>query len=123
MGTRIGAPLECDFEWRRGDTKSFAIRLTQNGTVLSDVTGYSALLTLNTIGNPTDTSQQVFQASAAPNSPANDGLLVFDMDGMEGSPEVPPANYYYDIEVTDPAGKKDTRMVGRFNVKQDITKP
>jgi hypothetical protein len=63
----IGAPAECDFERRRGDTKDIAIRLTQDGAVIASAEGYSALLTINVSKAPTDTTGQIFQATGVPN--------------------------------------------------------
>jgi len=125
--TNIGAPAECNFERRRGDTKDIAIRLTQNGVVIPDANGYTALLTINTKKDPDPTASpqvglQIFQASGAPNSPSTDGIIRFDFSGFAGSPEVPVGNYFYDIQITDPAGEISTPQIGKFIVKQDITK-
>lgn len=123
----IGAPTECDIEKRRGDTKDISIRLKDSSGNVLDVTGYTALLTLNTDKAPDpDASpvvgQQIFQTSGAPNSPGTDGILRFDFAGFGGSPYVPVANYFYDVQVTDAAGEIFTPLIGKFSVKQDITK-
>jgi hypothetical protein len=119
----IGAPAECDFERRRGDTKDIAIRLTQDGAVIASAEGYSALLTINVSKAPTDTTGQIFQATGVPNSPATDAILRFDFASFAiQSPEIVPGGYFYDIQITDPEGEIHTPQVGKFKVVQDITK-
>jgi len=125
--TAIGAPQECDFERRRGDTKDIAIRLLQNGSAIASAQGYSGLLTINTSKAPDPNASpvvgtQVFQAVGAPNSPATDAILRFDFAAFAGSPEVGVGNYFYDIQITDPDGEINTPQIGKFKVVQDITK-
>ena len=123
----IGAPTECDIERRRGDTKDISIRLKDSSGNILDVTGYTALLTINTSKAPDpETSpqegEQVFQASGAPNSPGTDGIIRFDMDAFGGSPYVPVGSYFYDVQITDAGGEILTPLIGKFKVVQDITK-
>ena len=100
MGTTtIGAPAECDFERRRGDTKDIAIRLTQDDSPIATEEGYSALLTINTVKAPDpdaspEVGVEIFQATGAPNSPATDAILRFDFSDFGGSPYVPVGNYF-----------------------------
>ncbi len=123
----IGAPAECNFERRRSNTKDIAIRLTQDGTVIPDATGYSAKFTINTKKEPDlnaspEVGVEIFQATGAPNSPATDGILRFDFAAFDASPEIAPGSYFYDVELTDPDGETSTPLIGKFVVKQDITK-
>ena len=127
QSTNIGAPAECNFERRRSNTKDIAIRLLQDGVAVPDATGYTALLTINTVKEPNlnvspVTGVQIFQAIGAPNSPASDGILRFDFSAFDSSPEIAPGSYFYDVEVTDPDGDTSTPLIGKFVVKQDITK-
>ena len=123
----IGAPTECDIEKRRGDTKDISILLKDSSGSALDVTGYTALLTINTSKTPDlsvspEVGEEVFQAVGAPNSPGTDGILRFDMAAFGASPYVPVANYFYDVQVTDASGEIFTPLIGAFKVKQDITK-
>lgn len=129
--TNIGKPAECNLERRRADTKDVAIRLTETTAgvtaPIASAAGYSGLLTINTVKEPNlnvspVTGQQVFQATGIPNSPATDGILRFDFSTFDASPEIAPASYFYDVQITDPAGKVSTPLIGKFVVKQDITK-
>lgn len=132
QSTPIGAPAECNFERRRGDTKDIAIRLTQNGSPVESSEGYSALLTINTSKAPDPNAspavgEQIFQAAGAPSSPATDAILRFDFalfagGGSPEQPEVGIGSYFYDIQITDPDGEISTPQIGKFVVKQDITK-
>lgn len=123
----IGAPTECDIEKRRGDTKDLSIRLKDETGAVLNVAGYTALLTLNTVKDPDPdaspaSGEEIFQTSGAPNSPGSDGILRFDFAAFGGSPYVPVASYYYDVQVTDASGEIFTPLIGKFVVKQDITK-
>jgi hypothetical protein len=123
----IGAPTECDIEKRRGDTKDIQLRLKTDGANV-DVSGYTALLTINTSKTPNidvspEIGQQVFQAVGAPaNSPTTDGILRFDFAAFGGSPYVDVGSYFYDVQITDGAGEIFTPLIGKFKVVQDITK-
>jgi hypothetical protein len=123
----VGAPTECDIERRRGDTKDISIRLKDSDGNILDVTGYSALLTINTDKAPDPESSpqvgsQIFQATGTPNSPGTDGILRFDFAAFGASPYVPVGSYFYDVQVTDAAGEIITPLIGKFKVVQDITK-
>ena len=114
--TRIGAPAECDFERRRGDTKDIAIRLTQDGSAIASAEGYSALFTINTVKEPSisvspQIGVEIFQATGTPNSPGTDAILRFDFNSFAGpSPEgVAVGSYFYDIQITDPDGEDITK--------------
>jgi hypothetical protein len=125
QSTNIGAPAECNFERRRSNTKDIAIRLLQDGAQIPDATGYAALFTINTVKDPDagiPTGDEIFQATGVPNSPASDGILRFDFAAFDQSPEIAPGNYFYDVELTDPDGETSTPLIGKFIVKQDITK-
>lgn len=123
----IGAPTECDIEKRRGDTKDISIRLKDSSGNVLDVSGYTALLTINTSKTPDpDVSPavglQIFQATGSPNSPGTDGVLRFDFAAFGGSPYVQVGNYFYDVQITDTDSEIFTPLIGKFTVKQDITK-
>lgn len=124
----IGAPTECDIEKRRGDTKDLSIRLKDSAGAVLDVSGYTALLTINTSKTPDvdvspEVGTQVFQATGvAASSPGTDGILRFDFAAFGGSPYVAVANYFYDVQITDAGSEIFTPLIGAFKVKQDITK-
>ena len=116
----IGTPEECDFERRRGDTKDIRIRLLNKDTGQPiDVNGYTAKFTINTEKEPTDESNQVFQAPGTPDTPTTDGILIFDFSLFAS---VAIGSYFYDMETTDAASQVNTPLTGKFRVKQDITK-
>lgn len=123
----IGTPTECDIEKRRGDTKDISIRLRDSSGNNLDVTGYTALFTINTSKAPDPDASpavgtQIFQATGTPNSPGTDGVLRFDFNNFGGSPYVPVGSYFYDVQITDVSGEIFTPLIGKFKVVQDITK-
>jgi hypothetical protein len=124
----IGTPTECDIEKRRGDTKDISILLKDSSGVALDVSGYTALLTINDnkapdLSTSPEVGTEIFQASGvAASSPGTDGILRFDMAAFGASPYVPVANYFYDVQITDAGGEIFTPLIGKFKVVQDITK-
>ena len=106
---------------RRGDTKTYVIRLLTAGTTNPiDVTGYTAFLTVHSVENPVDDTTEVFQAPGAPTVTPADGRIEFDMSGFTS---VAVGEYWYDIEITDGLGLIDTPILGKFTVEQDRTLP
>lgn len=115
----LAGPKEADLKYVRGDTKPFQISLTDSLGAAVDVTGYTALWTINARKNPDDIVNQVLSLSGSIVNPASGGRFEF----------APTANdtdlvgdYYYDIQITDDVGKKETVLKGMITFVQDITK-
>jgi hypothetical protein len=83
-----------------------------------DITGWSFVLTVNTVDNPVNTDHQVAQIV---------GVIA---DAAAGVVEFTPTltdvatagSYYYDIEAVDAGGSVSTLDKGAFTLLQDITK-
>lgn len=119
---KIGEPTAVDIVRRRGDTKSLRIKLTEKGKAV-DVTGYTAVLTIDTVQFPPDNTTNVFQAPGVPDAVPTSGVMIFDFADFDSlGDDVQPGSYYYDVQVTDGSGRKFTPLVGAFSVVQDITK-
>ncbi|MDJ0952487.1 MAG: hypothetical protein QNJ81_02290 [Acidimicrobiia bacterium] len=117
----VGKSTTINIFRRRGDTKTYVIRLLTAGTTNPiDVTGYSAVLTVHSVENPTDNTTEVFAAPGAPTTTPADGRLEFDFSLFTA---VAVGEYWYDIEITDNAGLIDTPILGQFTVEQDRTIP
>ena len=104
-----------DINRYRGDTKDLVLKLTQNKRVF-DLAGFSAVLSVINEENPTSGSYE-FQSNAVADEVA--GTLTFpfissDVDLV--------GDFYYDIQLTDGAGKISTIRKGRMVFTQDITK-
>jgi len=128
----VGEITEVDITRRRGDTRNYVLTVKDKDGSPIDVTGYTCLLTVNTLKAPDlrsspVTGSVVFQASGAPTtspipSPL-DGKLTIDMGSFGGgSPPPQPGSYFYDIQITDANGRISTVLAGKFKVVQDITK-
>lgn len=119
-GTVIGTPTECDLFRSRGDTKSFAITVTN-----TNVQGWTGLMTITSEANPTDATTQLYQAAGVedPESPQTLGKMVFDFSTFDAqSPQLVPGKYFYDVQLTDNAGLICTVLKGKFEIGQDRTK-
>ena len=102
---------------RRGDTNR--IRVCTKGAVnVPDISGAIFKFTVNSMPYPTGAQTQIFQ------------VIGDIIDGPGGIVEFPIQDgnedhvgfYYFDVEMTDPAGTVDTILFGWYHVKQDITK-
>lgn len=100
---------------KRGDTKAMVFRLLVNGAA-QDIVGDTLLLTVNRDEAPADTTNQLFQLTAAH---VSDPGGIFSFSPGAGDP-AEPGNYFYDIQWDD--GSLLTILAGKYTVEQDITK-
>jgi len=99
----------------RGDTKDLVLKLTQDKQVF-DLTGFSAVLSVSSDENPT-TADYELQSNAVAN--VAEGSLAFPFAAADVDLV---GDYYYDIQLTDSAGKISTIRKGKMLFSQDITK-
>lgn len=103
----------------RGDTVADKVTVTDSAGVVVNITGFSFLLTVNKEKEPASTSNQLFQvAGVITNAPA--GMVEFSPTANQANQV--PGKYYYDVQMTDGAGRIQTILFGRYVIKQDITK-
>lgn len=104
---------------RRGDTYADEIIVKSKATKLPiDITGYSFVMTLDTRQDPPDTSTNVYTLN---------GVIV---DAAAGRVEFAPSSlqadqlgtFFYDVQMTDGAGRKRTVILDKYVYKQDISK-
>jgi hypothetical protein len=100
----------------RGDTAADVITIKSGNTPV-DLTGCSALMTINSLRNPPDDSTQIYQVAGV--------ITTFD-SSISFSPTEEQADlvgfYYYDIQLTDATGHKRTLVKDAYVFTQDITK-
>lgn len=104
---------------KRGDTDSDQFTVTTRRTrKASNITGCTFKMTLSTVAEPVDESNQVYQLEGVLEAPES-GIVSF-------SPTKEQANivgyFYYDIQMTDTYGKERTLVTGTYAYTQDITK-
>jgi len=114
----IGQPAEVNIVRYRGDSWAPEFEIRQ-GKAAYDVTGSSFRLTVNPSRAPADAFGQAFQlVGVIVDGPA--GLVRFPASAA--SAEAAPGAYRFDVEETNSAGEVRTIVVGRWDVKQDISK-
>jgi hypothetical protein len=100
----------------RGDTSADVITVSYN-TLPVDLAGCTAVMTLNTLRNPVDTTSQIYQVPGV--------ISLFD-SSISFSPTAEQANqvgfFYYDIQLTEANGAVRTLVKDAYNYVQDITK-
>lgn len=115
----LTGPKEADLKYVRGDTKPFQVALTDSTGAAVDVTGYTVLWTISTRKNPDDIVDQVLSLAGSIVNPASAGRFEFAPTANDTNLV---GDYYYDIQVTNDVGKKETILKGMVTFVQDITK-
>ena len=101
---------------RRGDTALIRVPVEDyDGSALNNA-GATFKLTVDPEEAPADDANNVFQAVGAIADAAL-GLVDFVVPGDND-----PGGYFYDVEMINAAGKKETILAGRYIITQDITK-
>ena len=102
----------------RGDTFPFTISIEVDELPL-DITGFTIVLTVDTLEDPPNSATQVFQASGVvTNGPL--GQVTFSLTTPQAA--TTPGDYFYDMQYTDLSSKIRTFAKGTWTVIQDITK-
>lgn len=103
----------------RGDTFPFDVLLKDAAGAALDITGTTALLTVDPAPDPPDGTNNLFQLSGAIVGPGTDGRFRFTLSALQANQA--PGIYYYDVQWTSGAAVR-TVLVGEFEFEQDITK-
>lgn len=104
----------------RGDTSADVIVERDATTGLPrDVTGFTYLLTVNSLKNPPDDTTQVTQIVGTLSDPTN-GVVHFTWSS--NAADQAPGTYWYDIQRTDTLGRITTLAKNKYIFRQDITK-
>lgn len=103
----------------RGDTLGDKFTITSDGSTPVDITNYTARLTVNAVKDPSDSDTPLFEITGTIDD-APGGVFVFEPSEAQADQE--PGKYYYDVELTTPAGKIVTVAKGTYQFKQDISK-
>jgi hypothetical protein len=104
---------------KRGDTYADEIIVKSAKTKLPvDITGYSFVMTLDPGKAPVDATTNVYSIA---------GVILDAVAGrVEFAPTLAQADqlggFYYDVQMTDGAGRKRTIALDKYTYTQDITK-
>jgi len=108
-----------DITRARGDTAADLINLQDSAGAALDVTGFSFVLTVNSIENPPDNTTELYNIAGtildAPGGVVEFVPLIGDVDQKY-------ATYYFDIQMTDDVGRIKTIDKGEYTYSQDISK-
>ncbi len=104
-----------DICWARGDSAARGFVIQDSDGVVENIAGRTYRLTVNTDKNP-DPGTELFTVT---------GVIVDAATGKVGfaptTITVAPGKYFYDLEETV-GGLVDTRIKGRCEIEQDISK-
>ena len=110
-----------DITWYRGD--SFPIELTIKDKATGnavDITGYAFKLTVDELQDPPDTSTKKFSVDGVLDGTPSTGKVAFTPSTTDTA--ILPADYYYDVQMTDASSNIRTIAKYKFTISQDITK-
>jgi hypothetical protein len=109
-----------ELERKRGDTAPDVLLVMDpnNPTLPLNITGFSYLLTLNTLKSPPDDTTQLAQIAGTVNGIG--GRVEFLWTAPQADQAV--GKYWYDIQQTDSAGRIKTLAKNKYTFFQDITK-
>lgn len=103
----------------RGDTNPDDVLILQPSGAVADLTGYTAVMTINKRENPADNTDRLYQINATFPLPSS-GIARFSPSTMQA--DQVPGVYYFDIQLTDGTGVVRTAVKGKYVYVQDITK-
>jgi len=103
----------------RGDTVPDKVIVTDTDGNAIDITGYSFEFTLSSKKDPPDETTKLYALTGVITDAVN-GAVEFRPTA--GDADQTPDKYYYDIQVIDVAGYKQTLLIGTYTYKQDVTK-
>ena len=104
---------------KRGDTYAETITITDTRRVPIDITGYTFRLTVDQQEAPVDTSTNLFSVAGTILDAAA-GTVEFALTAQQA--DRAPGTYYYDLQLTDGAGRIRTVALDKWVVVQDISK-
>jgi len=120
MTELILCPERVDFCISRGDTVPWTFTLKDAAGLPINITGYSFLLTVDPDEDPTSAANNLFQLVGTIVGDPLDGVVQFSLSTLQA--DQVPGVYWWDLQVTDSAGKIRTAAKGQFEFKQDVTK-
>lgn len=105
---------------KRGDTYAdeFIIRSKETRAPI-DITGYSFLLTVDPEKAPASAANNLFQLTGTILDAAA-GRVEFAPNAVQA--DQAPGQYWYDVQMTDGAGRKRTIVLDKYKIEQDISK-
>ena len=107
-----------DINRKRGDTYADQFTIRDSSGAPVDLTGYTFLMTLDVSATPDTAANNLYQLT---------GTIV---DAAAGQVEFAPdeahadlvGSFFYDVQMTDGAGRIRTIASGKYKYTQDITK-
>jgi len=110
-------------EFYRGDSYPLELTIKNKETKeLIDLTGYSFLLTVDSLKTPIDALTKVFEVAGVvdPDQVVSTGKVTFTP--TEVQTDITTKKYFYDVQMTDASAHIRTIVKDTFTILQDITK-
>jgi len=115
------ANLIGEIDWYRGDSYPLELTIKDKATgMVIDITGYSFLLTVDTLQSPPDDTTKVFDVVGVLNGDPTTGKVSFTPTVTDTNKT--PGSYFYDVEMTDASSNIRTIAKSKWKMLQDISK-
>lgn len=115
------ANLIGEITWYRGDSYPLELTIKDKATgLVIDITGYSFILTIDSLDKPPDDTTKQFDVVGVLDSDPTTGKVSFTPTNVDTDLE--PATYFYDVQMTDASSNIRTIAKDKWKLKQDISK-
>jgi hypothetical protein len=107
-------------QYKRGDSFQSVFQITAaDGSTPETISGWSFLMTVDTLEDPPDASTKLFQVVGVVTDLA---LAYVGFAPTTANTDLKARRYFYDIQAIDGASRKRTIVKDHFEIIQDITK-
>lgn len=111
---------DLEIEVFRGDSYPITFTVTDKASgVAIDLTGAAAVMTVDTLKNPPDTTTRVFSVTGVLDAVPTSGRVAFTPTTTHTATA---GKYYYDVQLTLADGSVRTIAKSTFSILMDITK-
>lgn len=115
IGTSV-KPKRYDIEVYQGDDFDLTLVFRDAANALINVTGWTVLAEIEDLAAPTTPPTGAFSSTVG----GANGEITISLSSIQLE-ALPAAEYKYDVQVTDNAGKKRTYIGGKLIVTEDIS--
>ena len=116
----MGRPARYNVDLVRGDTKTFVLNFTSDGTTPIDITGWTIYYTVKMCLGDDDADALIRKIITTHTDPTN-GKTEIILNNSD-TQNLPTETLWHDIQVKDTDDKINTIAAGQLNIITDVTR-